>query len=107
MADMLTLGAVPKALLVNLVKDADFVQQFTRSDGSPWPAGAQLRLELTHPDATATTWEATLTDQTAVWNVDKAEVNDVILKRVRVARLRYIQDSLDLTWAQGDVEVTQ
>lgn len=106
MADTLTLGATPKALMVNLVTDADFVQQLTRSGTSPWPTGAELRLEFTHRDATTTTWSATLANQTAVWNVDKAEVNVVIAKGVRVARLRYVQGALDLVWATGEAEVS-
>lgn len=105
MAETLTLGAVPKALMVNLVTDADFVQQFTRSGDTPWPNDAELWLEFVHADRTSTNWAATLSNQTAVWNVDRVEVNEVIAKRVRSVKLWYKQGDFDLVWASGEAEV--
>ena len=81
--------------MVNLVEDADFVHQIRRADDSAWPAGAEVRLELLHRDGTTTDWVADLVNQTAVWNVDKAQVNTAIAKRIRSTRLWYKQGDFD------------
>lgn len=98
----LTLGSEVDSLTVRLSQDADFVSGLDSQDGN-WPGGAIIRLEFSD----GTTWDATLNAAAADWNVDKAAVNTLItaLAGRGKVRLRYIQGSTDLTWAQGNVTV--
>ena len=101
----ISLGAAPLQLTVTLVRGADFVQQLTRKDGTPWPTDAQVTLELIHADTANTRWDATLSESTAVWNVDTAEVEATIAKRIRGAKLWYVQGELKVLWGMGDADI--
>lgn len=98
-----TLGSVAQGLAVNLTLHADFVCAMRRSDGQDWPESV-VSLEFQVRDGEPVTWNATLSGDTAQWNVDQDEVDALIEMRPRAVRLWYIQGELRLLWAQGEVE---
>lgn len=104
-----TLGQGPETLRVVLVSNADFVSALKRSDATSWDLATQIALEIRTRAQDGTTayvtWTATLNGDTAQWNVDMLEVNNVIAARPSTVRLWYTLGELRLLWAQGDVEV--
>lgn len=83
-------------LLLNLVRDSDFVRVIETTAGETFPAGAQLIL-----DFGATEWPATVTSTEARWEVDKATVN-ALIPTVGGCVLRYVHGTVDLVWAACD-----
>lgn len=105
MADTLALGKKALALEVSLYREADFVDSLQREDGTPWPVGSTLTLQITLGDNSTVSWPATYAGDTARWNVDKVEVMAAINARPKAVRLWYVEDDADLLWGQGKVKV--
>lgn len=112
----ISLGDSPDRLTVKLSRFGDFVAALIYDDGDPlttneWPAGIDIELRF-YATATSTTaaatWAASITDDRAEWDKDKADVAaDVLDDANLTARLFYIDGATDLLWASGTVkEVT-
>ncbi len=102
------MGQPPESLRVVLVAGADFVTQLRRKDGTPWPVGSDLYLAFSFSASSGQTpvrWDAAFSGDVAAWNVDHLEVDALIAKRPSVARLWYVEDPLELLWAQGDLDI--
>jgi len=101
-ATVLELGSGPLPLHVTLTQDGDFICVIESQDGD-WPGTAVISILFNDDDVT--TWTATLSTVDATFDVDKIEVNALIDKGPTRARLRYVDGSTDLIWAQGSVSV--
>ena len=93
--DAINLGAQPGYLLLHLTTGSDFACTL-RSSPTAWTAGTALTLVLG-----ATTWTATITDNDAIFDVDKA-IADTIPDRTGV-RLVATNGSTDQVLATGRV----
>lgn len=81
------LGFIPADLNVNLTPRADFVDALTTFDGSDWPAGTTITLQI---DADpVVNWAATVDGPLASWNVDKAAVAALGVNTPLAARVLY------------------
>lgn len=103
--DTIKLGHKPQKLEVELVQNADFVSGITRTNGSDWPVGLEVRIVFN--DKAGTTFDGAVTGPSIEWNVDKAVVNTLIAKRPTWAWLYYKDGSLDLTWAHGSPSIVR
>ena len=68
-------GVVPERVSFTLSSDADFFQACRTADGSDFPVAAVLEIRWVNRAGTVLdTWAATITDDTAQFNEDKALV---------------------------------
>ena len=94
------LGFQPLYCTVHLTNGADFYQELRTQDGTDWPAGAVITLQI----GPSTTWAATITGPSAGWDVDKTTVAGLGFKTPLSVRVTYSDNSgADLTWFIGDV----
>lgn len=107
----ISLGADVENLSVKLARGGDYVTGLDSLDGD-WPVSAVVTLLFN--DSANTAWTATVNGAALDWNVDKAQV-DALLDRYATAgvddsrrkvRLRYVDGTTDLIWAQGKVQLT-
>lgn len=96
-----TLGASPENLSVILTQGADFNTTLHNSDGN-WSPTATIELRFgVDPENPITTWSAVITDDDAVFAVDKAVVDVLLAETDKSVRLWYIDGTTDLCWAKG------
>jgi len=98
-----TLGSAPEKFKVVVSAGSDFFSALTRSDGQPWPDGAELIIDF--GDA-APAWHAALAGATATWAVDEADVDALIAAKPKKVRLFYVDGDTRLLWAQGALAVS-
>jgi hypothetical protein len=92
--------SAPAVLTINLTKDADFIRLLETVEGEEFPAGCQIELRFRDSAGGAlAVWPATVTTTEAMWNVDKADVNDLIADEPASCRLFYVDGDIDLLWA--------
>lgn len=101
MTNTLTLGAVPATLTLVLSRDADFVASLTRADGTSFPVGSAVYLEVDGGAPLA----GTVTGPTVSWDIDEAAVALIIAAKPKQARLYYELDTTRMLWALGPVVV--
>lgn len=77
---------------------ADFVASLTRQDGTDWPAGPGIGVQI---EVGAATWVATTAGPTVTWDVDEALVAAVIATAPKKARLVYVNGASKVLWATG------
>lgn len=96
-------GFTPYPLIVDLASaDSDFITTIRTSDGSPFATGAAIDLKLVDTAGVVTVWAATVTADTAAWNIDKTEVVALGPGSQLTAHIRYSDAAgLDLTWFSG------
>ena len=92
------LGATPASLEVVLTSNADFFCTLETEDLSNWPAGIQIKLILDTQE-----FLASIVGPDANIAIDSADVNTLISKRVRHAKLMYIDGAAEICWAVGVV----
>lgn len=93
----ITLGYQPETLRLILVAGADFTSTLTNRDGD-WSPTCVIELRLDD----GTSWPATISGDTATWDIDKVAVDQVIAG-VRKVALFYTDGAADLCWAKGSV----
>lgn len=96
-----TLGYAPQEFTVLLTPGADFVSGLTTRDGSPWPDGITVTLDL----GTGHVWPATVSGASLSWDVDAALVDAALADNPPRARLWYALAETRLLWATGHVSV--
>lgn len=97
------IGFKPYSLNVLLVTaDADFNATIRTSDGTPFADGAEISLKFSTDPATI--WPATISEDTATWNVDKTDVAALVPGTSLAAHILYSDPSgADLVWFSGKV----
>ena len=99
----LSAGLEPESLTVHLTTGADFIYEWelVDEDGNDlnWPAGTTLSIKF--DDDAGTTWNATITGNSAKWNVESAIADSV--DDLTTARIRYVNGTTDLTYFLGAV----
>lgn len=102
MEEQIVLGFQALPAVFHLTKGSDFISSLQTEDGSDWPAGTHIAIEM----ADLATWPATISGPTATWAVDKADVDAVLaqLPPIAKARVTYTDDSgVFLVWYTGKV----
>lgn len=95
------IGSRPKSLTVNLTRDSDLLCSLKATEA--YETGTTIELELKTKTDTHT-YEATIVTDTATFNVDYLEVNQILDEGPTTARLFYYQGDVDLLWAKGTVK---
>jgi hypothetical protein len=91
--------SAPAVLTINLTRDADFIRLLEAVPPGEFPAGTQVELRFYDAGGTLLeTWGATVTTTEAMWNVDKAVVNALILDAPDKCKMFYIDGTIDLLW---------
>lgn len=99
----LEFGTVPERGTLALSRYGDFVTEIVSDDG-PWPVEATLEFRFYPEGQSVVTWAATIADDTAAWNVDKAQVASLLDSKVAVYRLFYVSGSYDLEFSRGAIK---
>jgi hypothetical protein len=94
------LGTRPVGFAVILVKGSIFRCKL-RNTKWAWPSGAQLKLVFNNGES----WDATLTDDTASWTKDVAQVEAA--SSATTVQLIYVTADGPTRWASGKVEVVE
>lgn len=94
----IVLGATPASLEVVLTSNADFFCTLETEDLTDWPVGVQIKLILDDQE-----FLATIVGPDANIAIDSTVVNTLISKRVRHAKLMYIDGPAEICWALGGV----
>lgn len=99
----LEFGTVPERGTMAVSRYGDFVTEIVSDDG-PWPVGATLEFRFYPEGSSVITWAGTILDDTATWNVDKAQVVALLETGVSVFRLFYISGTYDLEFSRGQIK---
>lgn len=99
----LEFGNIPERGTLALSRYGDFVTEIISDDGA-WPDEAELEFRFYPEGSSVVTWAATVDGDTALWNVDKAQVASVLDTGVGVYRLFYISGSYDLELSKGQIK---
>lgn len=96
----LTLGNQVQDMLVILPRNGDFVSTLVNAEGA-WDPATLIELRFSN----GTTWTATIVDDEARFDVDKATVTTLITAGPTSAVLFYRLNTIDTPWAYGPVNV--
>jgi len=97
----IALGWKPPRLIVNLNRDGDFIAELI-SDTGDFAVDTEIELRFNRVGAASIVWPATITGDSARWEVDKVDVAIVLDADPISAKLHYGNATSDIVWYRGD-----
>lgn len=100
------LGWRPQDFTVQLSGGGDFVATLVSQPA--WPVGTamELHFSVTQVESSPIVWPATVTGDTASWDVVATEVDAVLSVNACFVRLYYISGGSTIVWMSGRVAAT-
>lgn len=97
------LGYKPEKFTFEVSPGSDFFGGLEREDGTDWPAGSQVELEVVGGES----FDAALTGAVASWVIDETKVDEIIALKPKKIRIWYIEGETRLVWAIGSLAVSK